>query len=87
MLHVLCQLYSAGILNTTLLSQRCVLETAPIVETVGGTYVLRTEGVRGLWLPGSSLSINQQSRRLNDLQQDSTIYLTFKKWFSAPYFW
>ena len=48
MLHVLCQLYSAGILNTTLLSQRCVLETAPIVETVGGTYVLRTEGVRGL---------------------------------------
>ena len=42
-------------LNGTLLFQGCVLETTPSVGMVGGRYIPWTgEGVKHLWLPGSS---------------------------------
>ena len=64
-------IYGPDALNT-LLSQVCILETAPIVETAGRMYIPRTEEeVRSLWLPGSSSRLHRRSLPLNDLLQQS----------------
>ena len=36
-------IYRSDCLNNTLLSQGCILEMAPFVRTVGGTYIPRME--------------------------------------------
>ena len=58
-------------LNNTLLSQGCVLETVSTMGRVGEMYMPRSrEGVRSLWLPGSSSQMKQQSHPLEEpLQQ------------------
>lgn len=64
--HIICP----DSLNKTLLSQGCVLETAPKVRMAGRTYIPRTEEeVRRFSLPWSSLKFNQQICPLNDLSQ------------------
>ena len=60
-------IYHPDDLNSTVLSQGCILETAP---TMGRTYTPRRgEGVRRLWLPRSSSWDNWWSHPFNDLFQ------------------
>ena len=62
--------FSPDGLDSTLLSQGCILETAPTVGTVGRMYIPMTEErVRSFRMLGSSLWVNQQSHPLNDLFQ------------------
>ena len=59
-------------LSNTLLSQGCILESAPGVRKVGGMYISRTWG--GAWslqLPRSSSRVNQRTHLLSDLLQQN----------------
>lgn len=54
-------------LSTTLLSQSCILETAPTVGIESRRYPTGRGGVRSLQLPGTSSQVNPRSYPLQDL--------------------
>lgn len=72
-------IYHPDGLNYRLLSQSCILETAPAVGTTGMMSTSRSgQGVRSLLLPRAISTIKWWSHLLDDLsQQTDVIFLIF----------